>query len=257
MRINAGTGFGIAMLLAASTVFGQGTSLNRSEVAALKSKIVAVQTAMGADPAGYLKKEESYNLPTDFRPAREDGKYWPVTASVSLRYTDRATAEGTANLEKMQEEFQAKYASALASGNPEAITKMAEEATRMQAAAMAVAMNPAAKKEDMTVSVQLNVNSSTGIDPDAVVLERPGVIVLRNKRDLADTRGEMTVYADPVALKATEELSKVELRTADNGVANRSGVYHVVIRINGTLADAETWAKTFDYPAILAVIDRQ
>lgn len=255
MRITAGTSFGIAMLLAASTALAQGTSLNRSEVAALKSKIVAVQTAMGADPAGYMKKEESYSLPTDFSPAREAGRFWPVSASVNLRYTDRGMAEGTANLEKMQQEFQAKYASAISSGDPAAIAKMAEEATRMQTAAMAIAMNPAAKKEDMSVTVQLNPSTSVGIDPDAVVLERSGVIVLRNKRDLADTRGEVTVYADPVALKATEELSKVELRAPQDGVTNRSGVYHVVIRINGTLADAEAWAKTFDYPAILAVID--
>lgn len=256
MRITAGTSIGIALLLAASTALAQdaNTSLNRSEVAAIKNKIVAVQEAMGADPAGYLKQEENYSLPTDFNPTRE-GKFWPITASVQLRYTDRASEESAANLEKMQQDFQARYAAAAASGNPEAIANMMQEITRMQAAAMAAAANPAAKKENMDVYVQLNQNPSVGIDPDAVVLERSGVIALREKRDAAGTKGTVTVYVDPVALRATEELSKVELRTADTGVSNRSGVFHVVISINGTLADAEAWAKTFDYPKILAVID--
>jgi len=255
MKITAGTSFGIALLLAASMALAQSTSLNRSEVAAIKSKIVTVQEAMGADPAGYLKKEENYNLPTDFNPTREPGKFRPITSSVTLRYTDRASVESAQNLEQMQQDFQARYAAAAASGNPDAISKMVEEVTRMQAAAMAAAANPAARKEDMTVYVQLNMNPSVGIDPDAVVLERPGVIVLRDKRDAVGTKGQVTVYVDPVALRATEELSKIELRTADTGVSNRSGVFHVVISLNGTLADAEAWAKTFDYPKILSVID--
>jgi hypothetical protein len=63
------------------------------------------------------------------------------------------------------------------------------------------------------------------------------------------------VYIDPVALRATEELSKIELRTADDGMPLKTGVYHVVIQLNGTLADAEAWAKTFDFGAMLGVID--
>ena len=82
----------------------------------------------------------------------------------------------------------------------------------MQAAAMA----PAVKKEPMNVYVRLNQNPTVGIDPDAVVLEQPGVIALRDKGRAR--RGDVTVYIDPVALKATEELSKIELRTADDGV---------------------------------------
>jgi len=251
MRIHRSSGFGLALLLATSAL-AQDTSLTRSEVAAIKSKLVAVQQAMGADPAGYLKESENFNLPTDYNPAR-DGKFWPITSSVNLRYTDRASAEGVANAEQAAADFQAKYAAALASGNVEAITQMVEEMTRIQTAAAAAGMAP--RKEDMTVYVQLNMNPSTGIDPDAVVLEQPGVIALRRKNDATGVKGEVTVYLDPVALKATQELSKVELRTADDGVASRAGVFHVVIQMNGTLADVESWAKSFDYPAMLAVID--
>jgi hypothetical protein len=255
MKSLAGTSFGLALLLATSTaVLAQDTSLNRSEVAAIKSKLVTVQTAMGADPAGYLKKDENFSLPTDFNPAR-DGKFWPITSGVNLRYTDRASAEGTASMEKMQQEFQAKYAAAAAANDFEAIAKMSEEIMKLQTAAVAAAMSPATRKEDMTVDVQLNMNPSVGIDPDAIVLERPGVIALRRKNDISGEKGDVTVYVDPVALRQTEELSKVELRTADGGVANRSGVFHVVITLRGTLADIESWVTSFDYPAILAVID--
>lgn len=240
------TGFGLTLLFA--TAVSAQTSLTRSEVAAIKAKIVTVQEALGGDPAGYLKESEDYSLPTDFNPA-QGGKYWPITSGVTLRYTDRGAAEGEANVEKAAEEFQAKYAAAVVSGNVEAMTKLTEELTRLQAAAL----TPPAKKEDMTVYVQLNMNPSVGIDPDAVVLEQPGVIALRREDD--GEEGEVTVYIDPVALKATEELSKIELRTADDGVANKAGVFHVVIQLNGTLADLEAWVQDFDFDAMLGVID--
>ena len=120
----------------------------------------------------------------------------------------------------------------------------------MQAAAMA----PAAKKEAMTVYVQFNMNPTVGIDPDAVVLEQPGVIALR-ETDVSSGTGSVTVYIDPVALEATEELSKIELRTAQDGVSNKTGVYHIVIQINGTVADIEVWVKGFDFKSMLGVID--
>lgn len=154
----------------------------------------------------------------------------------------------------MQAEFQTKYAAALASGNAEAITRMVEEMTRMQTQAMAAAANPAARKEPMSVYVQFNQNPIVGIDPDAVVLEQAGVIALRDK-EASSEQGNVTVYIDPVALRATQELSKIELRTADDGMPSKTGVYHVVIQLSGNVADAEAWAKTFDFDAMLGVFD--
>jgi energy-converting hydrogenase Eha subunit F len=110
------------------------------------------------------------------------------------------------------------------------------------------------KKEDMTVYVQFNMNPIVGIDPDAVVLEQPGVMALRRK-DVSSEKGEVTVYVDPVALKATQELSKIEFRTAEDGVSNRTGVFHIVIQLNGAAADIESWVKTFDFKSMLGVID--
>jgi hypothetical protein len=131
---------------------------------------------------------------------------------------------------------------------------LTEEMTRLQTAAAAAAMNPA-QKQPLQVSVQLNMNPTVGIDPDAVVLEQAGVIALRRKNNSGDDRGEVTVYLDPVALKATQELSKIELRTADNGVTSKTGVYHVVIQLSGSLADSESWVAKFDYAKMLGVID--
>jgi hypothetical protein len=108
----------------------------------------------------------------------------------------------------------------------------------------------------MYVYVQFNIGSNVGIDPDAVVFERPGVIALSDK-DVAGEKGTVTVYLDPVSLKATETLSKIELRTPDDGVSNRSGVFHVTIQLTGAVADIEAWAKSFDTAAMLAVIDSQ
>ena len=239
---------GLCLTLLFATAASAQTSLTRSEVAALKAKIVAVQTAMGGDPAGYLKESEDFDLPTDFNPA-QGGKFWPITSGVSLRYTDRASAEGEANIEKLMADFQTRMATAAATGNVAEIQRITAEATRLQAAAM----NPAQRKEPMNVYVQLNQNPSVGIDPDAVVLEKPGVIALRNEQ--SDGEGDVTVYIDPVALSATQELSKIELRTAQDGVASKTGVFHVVIQLNGTLADAEAWAQDFNFGAMLGVID--
>jgi hypothetical protein len=248
------TPFGSALFLAlvlSGTASAQSTSLTRSEVTAVRAKLVAVQQAMGADPAGYLKETEDFNLPTDFNPA-QGGKFWPITSSIRLRYTDKASTEGRANAEKAVQDFQTKYAAAAASGNVEALTKMTEELQKLQASAM----TPPVKQQPMDVNVQLNQNPTVGIDPAAVVLERAGVIALRDKSVSSD-RGSVTVYVDPVALKNSQDLAKIELRTSDDGVSNKVGVYHVVIQLNGAVPDLESWVKSFDFGAMLGVIDSQ
>jgi hypothetical protein len=241
---------GLCLALLVATAAGAQTNLTRTEVTNLKAKIVTVQTAMGGPPAGYIQEGEAeYGLPTEANPA-QGGKFWPITSGVTLNYTDAGAAAAEANMEKAAAEFQAKYAAALASNNIGEIQRMTQEMTRLQAGLM----NPAARKKPMSVYVQLNQNPTVGIDPDAVVLEQTGVMVLRDASG-DEGQGNVMVYIDPVALRATEELSKIELRTADDGMPLKTGVYHVVIQLNGTLADAEAWAKTFDFGAMLGVID--
>lgn len=249
MKIYPGAGF-LLVLAFAATAFAQDNALTRSEVTALRAKLVTVQQAMG-EPAAYLKESEDFNLPTDFNPnTSQSGKFWPITSGVTMRFVDRAAAENTANAEKAAEEFQAKYAAAIAVGDYGAVEKMMQEMQAMQAAAMA----PRTPKDPMDVYVQFNMNPSVGIDPEAIVLEQPGVIALRQK-ELNSDRGQVTVYLDPVALKATGELSKFELRTDQNGVGNRTGLYHIVVQASGSVPDIESWIKEFDYAAMLGVID--
>lgn len=250
MRILFGSALLVSLVLD-GTAAAQSTSLTRSEVTGIRAKLVAVQQAMGADPAGYVKESEDFNLPTDFN-AAQGGKFWPITSSIRLRYTDKVSTEGRANAEKATQDFQTKYAAAAASGNVEALQKMVEELQKLQAAAM----TPPVKQQPMDVNVQLNMNPTVGIDPADVVLERAGVIALRDKNVSSDT-GSVTVYVDPVALQNSSDLAKIELRTADDGVGNKVGVYHVVIQLNGAVPDLEAWAKSFDYGAILGVIDSQ
>lgn len=246
--------FGIALslaLFAGGAAAAQSTSLTRSEVTVIRAKLVAVQQAMGADPAGYVKESEDFSLPTDFN-AAQDGKFWPITSSIRLRYTDKISTEGKASAEKAMQDFQTKYAAAAAAGNLDALTKLTQDLQRVQAAAM----TPPVKQQPMDVNVQLNMNPTVGIDPAAIVLERAGVIALRDKNVSSDT-GSVTVYVDPVALKNSSDLAKIELQTAQDGVANKIGVYHVVIQLNGAVPDLEAWAKSFDYGAMLGAIDAQ
>ena len=235
----------------ASSSFGQNTNLTRAEGAAIKAKLVAVQKAMGGDPEGYVKESEDFYLPTEFNPA-SDGKYWPISSSVSMRFTDRAVKEGTANAEQASKDLEARYAAALASGDPNAIAKMTQEVTKLSQLAVAASLSSEAK-EDMSVDVQFNSSPYSGIDPDAVVFESPGVIALR---DLSQGN-RVTVYLDPVALAETETLSSLRLQTPQDGVGNRTGVYNVTITLTGTGEDIEAWAQSFDRDAMLAVIDPQ
>jgi hypothetical protein len=253
MRIGRIGAISLALLVLSSAA-AQETSLTRAEVAAIKAKLVTVQDAMGADPSGYLKESEEFSLPTDFNPA-QDGKFWPITSSVSLRYGDRAAKESAESVEQANKDLEQRYSAALASGDPDAILKLTEEITKITQ--QAIAAGTAEPKQPMHVYVQFNMSPYTGIDPDAVVFESPGVIALRDADDLSGERGSVTVYLDPVALKATETLSKIELKTPDGGVGNKSGVFNIQISANGTMADIEAWVKSFDTAAMLSVIDSQ
>ena len=252
MKFDRFAGLCLALALCSSAI-AQDTSLTRPEVAAIKAKLVTVRQAMGADPGGYLLEgPEEFSLPTDFNPNQQTGKYWPITSSVTLRYTDKAVEESKNSAEQASQDFQAKYAAAVASGDTNALMALSQQLAQIQATAMAA--TGAQAKEDMTANVQFNMNPYAGIDPDAVVFEAPGVIALRNVSDSGGS-GQVTVYYDPVALAKTELLSKIELATPNDGVANKTGVYNVTITLNGTVADAEAWAKRFDTGRILSVID--
>jgi hypothetical protein len=243
----------ILFLVYANLAFAQETGLDRSEVAGIKQKLVTVQKALGDDPEGYTLESEDFNLPTDFNPT-QDGKFWPITSSVSLRFGDKVSKDGQASAEQAAADFQAKYAAAIASGDYGSMEKMMEEMQTVSQQAAAAAMAP--KKQPMTVNVQFNMSGGTGIDPDAVVFEKTGVIAIR-KKNLNDERGTLWVYIDPVALKDTRKLSRIDMKTPSDRMTKKTGVFNITIQVDGTLSDVEAWAQKMDTDSMLSVIDSQ
>ena len=225
------------------------TALNRAEVGAVKTKLAAVRDAMGGIPPGYALESEDFSLPTNFNPARK-GKFWPISSSVYLRYTDKALQDAEANAEQAAADFQARYMAAVMSGNETAMQAAMSEMMQAQSGAGSTV------KEEMAINVQFNVNPYAGIDPDGVLFEQSGVIALVDN-DVANKSGQVSVYFDPVALRETETLSKVELNTPQDGVSNRSGVFNVTITLRGAVEDIEALARKIDTSAVLAVIDSQ
>ena len=241
----------ILVLVYANLAFAQETALDRNEVAGIKQKLVTVQKALGGDPEAYTLESEEFNLPTDYNPA-QDGKFWPITSSVSLRFTDKVSKEGQASAEQAAANFQTKYAAAMASGNYEALEKMMQEMQTVSQQAAAAAMVP--QKRPMTVNIQFNMGGGTGIDPDAVVFEKAGVIAIR-KKNLNDENGTLWIYIDPVALKDSSKLSKIDMNIPNDGVTKKTGVFNITIQADGTLSDVEAWAKKMDTDSMLSVID--
>ena len=243
-------GIGLLILSLGSVALAQ-NNLPRPEVAQVKAKLGAVVAAMGDAPAGYVKEPEDFNLPTEFSPAQAKDKFWPISSSVSVNYTDQGVQDAQATADQASEDFEARYAAALASGDPNAIARMTQEMLKISSLAAAAAFSSDAK-EDMSVYIQFNGNPYAAIDPDGVLFERPGVIALV---DLPE-RKEVVVYLDPIALKETETLSSFTLSTPDDGVGNRIGVYNITITLDGEPEDIEAFAQSFDTDAMLAQITR-
>ncbi len=131
----------ILALVGPNPSYAQDASLDRDEVAVIKKKLVTVQTALGDDPDGYVLDSEEFNLPTDFNPAQA-GKFRPIRSSLSLRYSDKASKNSQAGVEKAAEDFQARYSAAIASGDQAAMMKMMEEMQMMATQAAAASMAP-------------------------------------------------------------------------------------------------------------------
>jgi hypothetical protein len=166
MRVHSIGSFCLSLLLVSVAIAQDNNGLNRPEVAAIKAKLVAVRAATGGEPSGYALESEDFSLPTKFNPAR-DGKFWPITSSVYLRFTDKAVQDAQANSEQAAADFQARYMAAVMSGNE---TAMQAAMSEMMQAQNGVGSET---KEDMMVNIQFNMNPYAGIDPDGVLFEKP------------------------------------------------------------------------------------
>jgi hypothetical protein len=243
-------GIGLLILSFGSVALAQ-NNLPRPEVAQVKSKLSAVVAAMGDAPAGYVREPEDYNLPTEFYPAQAKDKFFPISSSVSVNYTDQGIQEAQATADQASEDFEARYAAALASGDPNAIARMTQEMLRISSLSAAAAFSSEAK-EDLTAYIQFNGSPYAAIDPDGVLFERPGVIALVELPE----RNQVVVYLDPIALRETETLSSFTLSTPDDGVSNRSGVYNITVTLDGEPDDIAAFAEGFNTDAMLEQITR-
>jgi hypothetical protein len=239
---------GLAFLGAVGAPAQDEKSLTRDEVSVIKKKMVAAFEALG-QPPGYSLEHENYNLPTEaYKNSRTD-KYNLINASADRRFgTQKKTEDENKDLQK---EYQKKMAEAQAKGDYVALSKLATE--MQQKAGQMQLKATESHKEPIEVSVRLNNNPGAVIDPDAVVFEHHGVIALKSNVENGTER--IAVYFDPVALKETKQLSRVDLKQPEDGVAKRTLVMNVSIEVSGPPAEIEPWVKKVDVSKVLAQID--
>ena len=240
-----------ALLVICSEARAQENSLMRSEVSVIKKKLVGTLDALGQPPAGDTVEQESYNLPTDISRVESSGMYYPVNASASRRYgTQKASERAGADL---QNEYQKKMLDAQAKGDYQEMARLAQEV--QQKAAQTQSKMIEGRKDPTEISVQFNSNPGTTIDPDAVVLEKPGMIALRSLGDNTAGKVRITMYFDPVSLKDTKELSRVDMKLPEAGVAKRTTVLNISLELNGPTDDVEPWVKRIEVRKVLGQID--
>jgi hypothetical protein len=241
-----------ALLILAGPALAQDNALARDEVAALKKKLVAAAAALGAPPEGYAKEREDFNLPTEFSPA-ESGKFWPLGAEVRIQFSSKAVLTAQKDSEALATDYQQKYAAAVARGDYEAASKAAMEMSQRANANAAMAIGGV--KPPISATVSFNYGGGSAIDPDLVVMEKSGVIALKEQASEGATDATVHVYFQPKALKDTKKLSRIDLQQPEGGLAKKLGVYSAHIELRGPAADVEAWAKRIDAKTVLGQID--
>ncbi len=246
----------IGLLAGCLLGFGQGrsqedNSLSRDEVSRIKKKLVATLEALGSAPAGYAMERENFNLPTQNSKVSETGRWYPVGGSAEREYgTEKAAQKQSKDMEK---EYQKKFAEAQAKGDYQELARLSQEMQKKAGEANLKAVE--GKKEPISVDVTLNSGGGATIDPDAVVFEKAGVIALRETDSGESEKARINVYFDPVSLKNTKQLSRVDMKTPEGGVANRSAVLNITVHLRGPAAEVEAWAKKIETGKVLAQID--
>jgi hypothetical protein len=224
--------------------------LMRDEVSAIKKKLVASLDALGQPPEGYAVKDESFNLPTSVSPSRSGGKFWPVYGSAERRYTTDVGSE-KANKD-FQKEYQQKLLDAQAKGDYQAMAAISQE---MQKKMSERQKNATEKQKDpIQVEVHINQNPGNTIDPDGVLLEKPGVIAIKTGSDKENGKSRVLVAFDPIALKQTGTLSRLDLKMPEDGVTSKTAVLNIVVNLDGPASEVESWVKKIDTGKILGQI---
>ncbi|MGD9549232.1 MAG: hypothetical protein AB7V45_17030 [Candidatus Krumholzibacteriia bacterium] len=225
--------------------------LNRQEVTVIKKKLVAVEESLSPLPVGYAKSEEDFGLPTSVQTG-DKGGFRPVYASASYTFEGGGALTAEKTEKELEAEYKKKIMEAQAKGDYQAIQTLSQE--MMQKAMSNQMAAEEAKRDPVRVYVTINGGAYATIDPDAVVFEKPGVIALKTLQNQGQD-AQVMIYVDPVKLKETGTLSKIELQD-DQDAAGKTTVRHITIELSGPAAVVEAWSKTVDTGKALAQIDR-
>jgi len=229
--------------------------LNRQEVTVIKKKLVEVVAAIGQPPPGYVKAEESFDLPTSAYSTNQAEGYLPVYAAANLSFDGGAEKMGRMSQEEIEAEYRKKILAAQAAGNYEALAQITEE--MIQKSTQLQMDVEEAKREPVDISVRFNNNAGATIDPDAVVFESPGVIALKSSRG-NDDQLQVNIYFDPVKLKDTQSLSRIDLSDNDQrGSSQKTTVRNITIELTGPAEVVEAWSKQIATAKVLTQIDQE
>jgi hypothetical protein len=226
--------------------------LTRDEVSLLKKKFVAALDAVGQPPAGYSKERENFNLPTDASKNQESGLFYPAYGNGERTFGSDKSAEKSQK--EFEKDYQKRIAEAQAKGDYQAITKISQEIQQKSGEMQMKAIE--GKKIPIEIHVSINSNGGEAIDPDGVLFEKTGVIALKEKSDGSDEKSRIRIYFDPVSLKDTKQLSKVDMKLPEKGVGSKTAVYTITMEFSGPTAEIETWAKKIDSGKVLAQIEK-
>lgn len=225
--------------------------LNRQEVTIIKKKLVAVEEALSPLPEGYAKSEEDFGLPTSVQTG-DKGGFRPVYGSASYTFEGGGALTAEKTEKELEAEYKKKIMEAQAKGDYQAIQTLSQE--MMQKAMSNQMAAEEARRDPVRVYVTINGGAYATIDPDAVVFEKPGVIALKSLQNQGQD-AQVTIYCDPVKLKETGTLSKIELQD-DQDAAGKTTVRHITVQLSGPAGVVEAWSRTVDTGKVLAQIDR-
>jgi len=244
----------LAVLAPCAAVAGDNSeALKRDDVAVIKKKLNTVLDAMGLPPAGFAKQKDDFNLPTEV--STDKGKLLSAQASVSREFAIKGVKDAEAAAKQTGMDYQKKLLEAQAKGDYQEMSRLAQEMNQKTGEAGLAGMQAQEdKKLPIDVRVFLNRWESKSIDPDLVVVEKPGVLGLKTEQgDEGDPRETVTLYFQPVTLKDTKDLSQFEIKTG--AVKSKTGVCTIVIELEGPAADVEAWAKRVSTDKVLALVD--
>jgi hypothetical protein len=243
-----------AFSLVPLAAYSEETQLTRDEVTVIKRKLMAVADALGQPPAGYAKEDESFDLPTAASKMGTTGAFYPLHASADFKFGGGGEKKAKKSQKEIEAEYKKKMMEAQAKGDYQEMSKVVQEMQQKLGQSQMAAEE--SRKEPIDVSLQFNSNPGQTIDPDAVVFERPGVIALKFKTGGDEDKIRIAVYCDPVHLKDTKTLARVDLSDKqEKGVTKKTAVLNAVIEITGPPAVVEGWAKGIATDKVLGQVD--